>query len=363
MDCYDATTGLKVFVGMGALVPTNPATPVVISPLSTLAAVASIVGVSEADVKTALGLPSSIKLGQYNALAAFSANPAGPGRKVYTTEVALLNLVNLAAGLMYKPTNDSAKLDFNSLGINVYIALASRVVSDAPGGRRRLSAVAPLDLTDTATIKAVITGVAAIFNDPSAYGPGATYTIPADKLTAAAAGISAINQMAEDATSATGAQKVGVVAQTELATNVAGLGSGAVSKATFTQNASPESLNAQLQAAVLPGLSAPPPPAGAPSGSDGSLSGGAIAGIVIGSVAGAVLICAFAYLAWRRAVLGATGGDPNGASSLPTASMHSNPQLPPSSAAPAGNGQYAPPSAQYAPSAAQQQQQGLPAGY
>jgi len=36
-------------------------------------------------------------------------------------QVALLNLVNLGAALLYKPTNDSAKLDFNSLGINVYI--------------------------------------------------------------------------------------------------------------------------------------------------------------------------------------------------------------------------------------------------
>ena len=34
------------------------------------------------DIKTALGLPSGIKLGQYNALAAFTANPSGPGRKV-----------------------------------------------------------------------------------------------------------------------------------------------------------------------------------------------------------------------------------------------------------------------------------------
>ena len=32
-------------------------------------------------------------------------------------------------------------------------ALASRM-TDAPGGRRRLSAVTPVDLTDTATIKA-----------------------------------------------------------------------------------------------------------------------------------------------------------------------------------------------------------------
>ncbi len=45
--------------------------------------------------------------------------------------------------------------------------------------------------------------MAAIFNDPSAYGPGATFTIPAEKLNAAAAGISAINTMAAAATSAT----------------------------------------------------------------------------------------------------------------------------------------------------------------
>jgi hypothetical protein len=37
------------------------------------------------DIKMALGLPSGIKLGQYNALAAFTANPSGPGRKVGMT--------------------------------------------------------------------------------------------------------------------------------------------------------------------------------------------------------------------------------------------------------------------------------------
>jgi len=47
-DCYDGTTGLKLFVGLAALLPSNPATRVVLSPLSTLAGVASIVGVSEA---------------------------------------------------------------------------------------------------------------------------------------------------------------------------------------------------------------------------------------------------------------------------------------------------------------------------
>ena len=40
-----------------------------------------------------------------------------------------------------------------------------------------------------------------------------------------------------------GAQKVGVVAQTELAKNVAGLGSGTVTKTQFTQNTSPAMLN------------------------------------------------------------------------------------------------------------------------
>jgi hypothetical protein len=46
-------------------------------------------------------------------------------------------------------------------------------------------------------------------------------------------------------------------------------------------------LQAQLQAAVLPGSAPPPPP---PSGSDDSgLSGGQIAGIVIGCVAGLAL--------------------------------------------------------------------------
>ena len=38
--------------------------------------------VASQDIKTALGLPSGIKLGQYNALAAFTASPTGPGRKV-----------------------------------------------------------------------------------------------------------------------------------------------------------------------------------------------------------------------------------------------------------------------------------------
>lgn len=43
-----------------------------------------------------------------------------------------------------------------------------------------------------------------------------------------------------------GAQKVGVVAQTEMSKNVAGLGSGTVSKATFSQNTSPDKLNVRL---------------------------------------------------------------------------------------------------------------------
>lgn len=60
------------------------------------------------------------------------------------------------------------------------------------------------------------------------------------------------------------------------------------------QNASLFRSQAQLQAAVLPGLSAPPPPAAAPSSGSGGLSGGAIVGIVIGSLVGAVLLAALA---------------------------------------------------------------------
>ena len=138
--------------------------------------------VASQDIKTALGLPSGIKLGQYNALAAFTANPTGPGRKVnhhtmspqstanawhattcervrkavvvklatvthvltlcgscfrsfgwqcsaadrdgactqvYTTEVALLNLANLAASLLYK--EGSTNVDYNILGIQTLV--------------------------------------------------------------------------------------------------------------------------------------------------------------------------------------------------------------------------------------------------
>ena len=47
-DCYDAVTGLKVFIGMVALVPQNASAPVVISPASTMAGIGAIIGVSEA---------------------------------------------------------------------------------------------------------------------------------------------------------------------------------------------------------------------------------------------------------------------------------------------------------------------------
>lgn len=47
-DCYDAATGLKVFIGMVALVPQNVSQPVVISPASTMAGIGAIIGVSEA---------------------------------------------------------------------------------------------------------------------------------------------------------------------------------------------------------------------------------------------------------------------------------------------------------------------------
>jgi hypothetical protein len=47
-DCYDAATGLKVFIGMVALLPQNASQPVVISPASTMAGIGAIIGVSEA---------------------------------------------------------------------------------------------------------------------------------------------------------------------------------------------------------------------------------------------------------------------------------------------------------------------------
>ena len=47
-DCYDSVTGLKVFIGMVALVRQNASAPVVISPASTMAGIGAIIGVSEA---------------------------------------------------------------------------------------------------------------------------------------------------------------------------------------------------------------------------------------------------------------------------------------------------------------------------
>jgi hypothetical protein len=47
-DCYDVATGLKVFIGMAALVPQNASELVVISPMSTMAGISAIIGVPEA---------------------------------------------------------------------------------------------------------------------------------------------------------------------------------------------------------------------------------------------------------------------------------------------------------------------------
>lgn len=47
-DCYDVATGLKVFVGMAALVPKNASEPVIVSPLSTIVGIGAIIGVPEA---------------------------------------------------------------------------------------------------------------------------------------------------------------------------------------------------------------------------------------------------------------------------------------------------------------------------
>lgn len=62
-DCYDVTTGLKMFVGMAALIPSTASTPIIISPLSTLAGIAAIIGVSEA-VQSASYLVCMINLVQ-----------------------------------------------------------------------------------------------------------------------------------------------------------------------------------------------------------------------------------------------------------------------------------------------------------
>lgn len=83
-------------------------------------------------------------------------------------------------------------------------ALATKLLGQGGvGGRRRLTAVAPLNLTDTATIRSVLATVQSTFADPLQFGQGATNTISGAQLTAAAGGIANVNGLAASSTSVT----------------------------------------------------------------------------------------------------------------------------------------------------------------
>lgn len=82
-------------------------------------------------------------------------------------------------------------------------ALATKLLQESAGGRRRLTAVAPLNLTDVATIRSVLATVQSSFSDPLQFGSGATNTISSAQLTAAAGGIANINTLAASSTSVT----------------------------------------------------------------------------------------------------------------------------------------------------------------
>jgi hypothetical protein len=83
-------------------------------------------------------------------------------------------------------------------------ALATKLLDQGGvGGRRRLTAVAPLNLTDTATIRSVLATVQSTFADPLQFGQGATNTISGAQLTAAAGGIANVNGLAASSTSVT----------------------------------------------------------------------------------------------------------------------------------------------------------------
>jgi hypothetical protein len=82
-------------------------------------------------------------------------------------------------------------------------ALATKLLDQGTGGRRRLSAVAPLNLTDAATIRSVLSILQSSFSDPLQFGQGPINTISGAQLTAAAGGIANVNSLAASATSVT----------------------------------------------------------------------------------------------------------------------------------------------------------------
>jgi hypothetical protein len=89
-------------------------------------------------------------------------------------------------------------------GVTTQQALATKLLDQGGvGGRRQLSAVAPLNLTDIATIHSVLATVQSTFADPLQFGQGATNTISSAQLTAAAGGIANVNGLAASSTSVT----------------------------------------------------------------------------------------------------------------------------------------------------------------
>lgn len=70
-------------------------------------------------IKAALGLPTTIAIGAFDALAAFSLSPGSAafaaGQAVYNSEIAILNVINLGASLL--ASSDSS---YPNIGIHMY---------------------------------------------------------------------------------------------------------------------------------------------------------------------------------------------------------------------------------------------------
>ncbi|KAL4419903.1 hypothetical protein ABPG75_007001 [Micractinium tetrahymenae] len=272
--CHDIATLLPQDLPLAAPRPDSCNASLVVSPLTTLLALAPEgSGLSEASLKAALGLPSNWSLLTTDALKA-AVQGSAAAKQVLSVELQLKQAVASGAGLLAAPGSSAV---YKVLARRMFREFASRIsgraaqASAAPG--RRLAQSAPgFSFSNTTLLQELLTAVQTLASaDPAISGQLANITNVTAVVQATANAIAALNEVVASAPSVEFMQKAMVVAQTLLVDQVQALANGTLSTEQFQAATSASAVTEQIQQATLPGvLLAQSDPSASDGGSDNS---------------------------------------------------------------------------------------------
>ncbi|KAL4419904.1 hypothetical protein ABPG75_007002 [Micractinium tetrahymenae] len=255
--CHDIATLLPQDLPLAAPRPDSCNASLVVSPLTTLLALAPEgSGLSEASLKAALGLPSNWSLLTTDALKA-AVQGSAAAKQVLSVELQLKQAVASGAGLLAAPGSSAV---YKVLARRMFREFASRIsgraaqASAAPG--RRLAQSAPgFSFSNTTLLQELLTAVQTLASaDPAISGQLANITNVTAVVQATANAIAALNEVVASAPSVEFMQKAMVVAQTLLVDQVQALANGTLSTEQFQAATSASAVTEQIQQATLPGV-------------------------------------------------------------------------------------------------------------